>query len=137
MNIHAPTTRHLSLSHMTLSIALSLSHSLCAWATDVPRFPVTDASILMRQALQANDGKANGVLTGESADAISRRFQAQSPINIDVRTERRYAQSGCARLQVMFWQDGVWLPDADRPRRQSIKFGIDYCLSGEPPTSLR
>ena len=91
----------------------------------------------MRQALAAIDGKASGVLTGESANAICRRFQTQSPIHIDVRTERRYAQHGCARLKVLFWQDGVLLPGADKARRQSIEFGIDYCASGEPPVSLQ
>ena len=122
---------------LNLFMALAVSHSPLVLSANVPRVPVADASPLMRQALQANDGKASGALTGESADAISRRFQSQSPINIDVRTERRYAQSGCARLKVLFWQHGVLVPGADKARRMSIEFGIDYCLSGEPPTSLR
>ena len=130
MKILPPTTR-------TLGLVMAMLHGPWALATDVPRQPVTDAAPLMRQALQAIDGKASGVLTGESANAICRRFQTQSPIHIDVRTERRYAQHGCARLKVLFWQDGVLLPGADKARRQSIEFGIDYCASGEPPVSLQ
>lgn len=130
MKILPPTT-------LTLGLVMAMLHGPWALATDVPRPPVTDAAPLMRQALAAIDGKASGVLTGESANAISRRFQAQSPIHIDVRTERRYAQHGCARLRVLFWQDGVLLPGADKARRQSIEFGIDYCASGEPPASLQ
>ena len=130
MKILAPTTR-------TLGLVMAMLHGPWAMATDVPRQPVTDAAPLMRQALAAIDGKASGVLTGQKADAISRRFQTQSPIHIDVRTERRYAQSGCARLKVLFSQDGVLLPGADKKRRQSIEFGIDYCASGEPPVSLQ
>jgi len=136
MKSHTPTTRMPGL-FMALFMALASFHCPLALATDIPRQPVTDAAPLMRQALQANDGTASGVLTGESADAISRRFQTQSPIHIEVRTERRYAQSGCARLKVLFSQDGVLLPGADKKRRQSIEFGIDYCASGEPPTSLQ
>lgn len=132
MKILPPTTRTLGLV-----MVLAILHGPSALATDVPRQPVTDAAPLMRQALAAIDGKASGVLTGEKADAISRRFQTQSPIHIDVRTERRYAQHGCARLKVLFWQDGVLLPGADKARRQSIEFGIDYCASGEPPVSLQ
>jgi len=132
MKILPSTTRTLGLF-----MALAMLHGPSALATDAPRQPVTDAAPLMRQALAAIDGKASGVLTGQKADAISRRFQTQSPIHIDVRTERRYAQSGCARLKVLFWQDGVLLPGADKPRRQSIEFGIDYCASGEPPASLQ
>tara|TARA_R110001599_G_scaffold94985_1_gene246747 strand:+ start:835 stop:1233 length:399 start_codon:yes stop_codon:yes gene_type:complete len=132
MKILAPTTRTLGLV-----MALAMLHGPWALATDASRQPVTDAAPLMRQALAAIDGKASGVLTGESATAIGRRFQTQSPIHIDVRTERRYAQSGCARLKVLFWQDGVLLPGADKARRRSIEFGIDYCASGEPPVSLQ
>jgi hypothetical protein len=87
----------------------------------------------MIAALQAEDGTAHGILTGQLADAITQRFEASSPIFIDVSTERRYRQPGCSRLKVLFWQEGVRLPDASAPRRQTIEFGIDYCLDGLPP----
>ena len=91
----------------------------------------------MLAALQATDGQAHGILTGEMADAITRRFGATSPIYIDVTTEKRYAQPGCGRLKVTFWQEGVLLPGATTPRRQTMDFGIDYCLDGRPPQSLK
>ncbi len=105
---------------------------------DAPvRTPVPDARPVMFAALRATDGKAYGVLTGEIADAITQRFKATSPIYIDVSTERRYAQPGCARLKVSFWQDGVLLPGAAAPRRQTVDVGINYCLDGLPPRSLQ
>lgn len=103
----------------------------------VGRMPVKDARVLMVMALQAPDGQAHGTLTGESADAISQRFKANTPISIDVTTDKRYRQPGCSRLKVTFWQDGVWLPGAQAPRKQSIEFGINYCLDGLPPKSLQ
>jgi hypothetical protein len=105
--------------------------------TSVGRMPVKDARVLMVMALQAPDGKAHGTLTGESAEAISQRFKANTPISIDVTTDKRYRQPGCSRLKVTFWQDGVWLPGAQAPRKQSIEFGINYCLDGLPPKSLQ
>lgn len=90
----------------------------------------------MLSALRASDGQAHGVLAGKTADAITRRFNATSPIYIDVSTERRYAQSGCSRLKVSFWQDGVLLPRAKAPRRQTMDFSINYCLDGLPPKTL-
>ncbi len=105
--------------------------------TSVGRMPVKDARVLMVMALQAPDGKAHGTLTGESADAISQHFKANTPISIDVTTDKRYRQPGCSRLKVTFWQDGVWLPGAQAPRKQSIEFGINYCLDGLPPKSLQ
>ena len=87
-------------------------------------------------AIDAPDGRAHGVLSGPMADAITARFKATSPVFIDVSTERRYAQSGCRRLKVSFWQDGVQLPGEPGPRRRTIDFGINYCRDGLPPRSL-
>ena len=106
-------------------------------ADDMLRTRVPDARPVMLAAIQATDGQAHGILTGEMADAITKRFGATSPIYIDVATEKRYAQAGCSRLQVTFWQDGVRLPGATAPRRQTMDFGIDYCLDGRPPQSLK
>jgi hypothetical protein len=101
-----------------------------------PRTPVPDARPLLLAAIQASNGEAHGVLTGDIANAISQRFGATSPIFIDVTTERRYQQPGCSRLKVSFWQDGVLLPGAKAPRKQTMEFGINYCLDGLPPKSL-
>jgi len=95
----------------------------------------------MLAALDSPDGEAHGFLVGEVADAISQRFNATTPIYIDVSTEMRYAQRGCSRLNVRFWQDGVQLPNygaggVQAPRRQTIDFGINYCRDGQPPRSL-
>jgi hypothetical protein len=100
------------------------------------RTPVPDARPVLLAALGSTDGAAHGVLTGEVASAITRHFKASSPIYIDVTTLKRYRQQGCSRLNVLFWQEGVHLPEAKSPRRQTIEFGIDYCLDGLPPRSL-
>lgn len=100
------------------------------------RTSVPDARPVMLAAIQAGNGEAHGVLTGDVANAISQRFGATSPIFIDVTTERRFQQLGCSRLKVSFWQDGVLLPGAKAPRRQTMEFGINYCLDGLPPKSL-
>lgn len=99
------------------------------------RTPVRDARLLLVAAIDASDGRAQGVLVGEVADAITQRFKATTPITIDVSTERRYAQPGCSRLLVRFRQDGVLLPGATEPRRQTIDFRLDYCRDGLPPKS--
>ena len=99
------------------------------------RVPVQDARSLLIAAIESPSGQAQGVLVGDIADAITRRFQGTTPIYIDVTTERRYAQAGCSRLKVRFWQDGVQLPGVPAPRRQTIEFGINYCLDGQPPRS--
>ena len=116
------TSSFLALGALCLS---SLAH-----ADDPVRTPVPDARPVMFAALRATDGKAYGVLTGEIANAITQRFKATSPIYIDVSTERKYAQPGCARLKVTFWQEGVLLPGAAAPRRQTVDIGINDQLRG-------
>ena len=110
--------------------------SLNCNAQPAERAPVTDARPLMLAALRSADGQAHGLLTGDIADAISKRFSATTPIFIDVTTEKRYRQAGCSRLRLSFWQEGVLLPGAKAPRKQTIEFGINYCLDGMPPKSL-
>ncbi|MDD5332876.1 MAG: hypothetical protein PHS32_03945 [Rhodoferax sp.] len=102
----------------------------------IPRAEVSDARPVMLAAIQASDGEAHGILMGDVADAITRRFNGTSPIFIDVTTERRYQQPGCSRLKVLFRQDGVLLPGTPAPRKQTMEFGINYCLDGMPPKSL-
>jgi hypothetical protein len=106
-------------------------------ADDLLRASVSDPRPVMLAALQSVNGEAHGILSGEIAEALTQRFAATSPIHIDVTTEKRYTQAGCARLKVRFWQDGVLLPGASSPRRQTMDFGINYCLDGQPPQSLK
>jgi hypothetical protein len=115
---------------------LTLWCASCALAAPQERTSVPDARPVMLAALRASDGQAHGVLAGKTADAITRRFNATSPIYIDVSTERHYQQPGCSRLKVSFWQDGVLLPGAKAPRRQTMDFSINYCLDGLPPKTL-
>ncbi len=116
---------------------LVVAAALCSQqALAQQRVSVYDARSLLVAAIDATDGQAHGALTGEIADAITQRFKGTTPIYIDVSTERRYAQAGCSRLKVRFWQDGVQLPGAPAPRRQTIDFGINYCRDGLPPKSL-
>lgn len=105
-------------------------------SAETVRTPVPDARPVLLAALQAADGTAHGVLTGEMANAITKHFEATSPIYIDVTTEKRYREPGCSRLKVLFWQEGVKLPGVPLPRKQAIEFGINYCSTGLPPRSL-
>jgi len=100
------------------------------------RVAVHNARPLLIAAIESPSGQAHGVLVGDIAEAITQRFKGTTPIHIDVSTERRYAQLGCSRLKVRFWQDGVQLPGVPAPRRQTIDFGVDCCRDGQPPRSL-
>ena len=119
------------------ALAAAAMIGLAGAASAQQRVAVPDARHLLIAAIDAPDGQAHGVLTGELADAITARFKSTTLIHIDVSTLKRYAQPGCRRLNVRFWQDGVQLPGATAPRRQTIDFGINYCRDGQPPKSLK
>lgn len=121
---------------MLRALWLLLSLGIAASASAQQRVPVENARALLVAAIDAPDGQAHGILSGDLADAITQRFKATTPIYIDVSTERRYAHVGCSRLNIRFWQDGVQLPGAPAPRRQTVDFGINYCRDGQPPKSL-
>ena len=120
-----------SLTASVMAVCLALSAT--AIGGDLTRTPVTDPRPLLLAALASPSGEAHGVLTGDVADAIRTRFAATSPIYIDVSTEHRFAEVGCSRLKVVFWQDGVAMPDAPVPKKQTVEFGINYCRDGLPP----
>jgi hypothetical protein len=113
----------------------ALAMSVHAAPGAIARIEVESAKPLLIKALHAENGEAHGILVGEMAEAITQRFAATSPIFIDVTTLKRYRQPGCARLNVTFWQEGVRLPETTAPRKQTVEFGIDYCLDGLPPKS--
>jgi hypothetical protein len=111
-------------------------HASSIHADSIARTPVEDARALMQAAIDSPTGEAHGMLVGPMAEAISRRFQSQAPITIDVSTQKRFAQSGCSRLKVLFAQDDVLLPGKKSPERRTIDFGINYCRDGMPPNQM-
>lgn len=98
--------------------------------------PVDDIRILLRAALDAPDGKAQGQLARPVAQAFKQRFQTEAPILVVVSTLKRYRQPGCSRLNLSIHQNGVLLPGSSVPRPQTLDIGINYCRSGPPPASL-
>jgi hypothetical protein len=109
------------------------------------RVEVQEIKPLLVAAIDSVDGTSRGQLAGAVAETITGHFQASSPLFVDVSTERRFAQSGCSRLIVRIWQEGVRQPTpttagASTPAatgRSSLEVGLNYCRDGRPPASLR
>ncbi|MBW3512098.1 hypothetical protein [Janthinobacterium sp. NKUCC06_STL] len=131
--LNRTTTRRISLALCAAMLCAATS----AASEATPRVAVNDPKVLMLAAIDAHDGRAFGILTGELADAISQRFSATSALFMDVTTLARYAQDGCRRLNVRFWQEGIRLAEGQAPQKQTIDIGINYCRNGQPPATLR
>lgn len=102
--------------------------------TVTPRLVVNPRDLLI-EAIDAPDGTARGVLTGELADAIAQGFRTNAPLRIDVTTLKHYRQEGCRRLNMAFSQEDVHLPGETTGQSRRIDVGIDFCRDGRPPTS--
>ena len=131
--LNRTTTRRISLALCAAMLCAATS----AASEATPRVAVNDPKVLMLAAIDAHDGRAFGIFTGELADAISQCFSATSALFMDVTTLARYAQDGCRRLNVRFWQEGIRLAEGQVPQKQTIDIGINYCRNGQPPATLR
>ena len=108
-----------------LAIACStVQPATAAAATD--RITVTELRPLLM--LAAERGQAHGVLSGTGAAYVQRRFEATSPIKIDVQRLRALPQVGCARLEVTTHQRAV-LVDGKRQDQQLV-YQLSFCADG-------
>jgi hypothetical protein len=118
----------------SLALAVALSVVLCTPqaadpAESTPRQTVTDLKPLLARA--AAEGSARGTITGPGAQAITRRFQTDTPIEIDVRRIQRLPQPGCGRLEVTTRQRDV--NQAGKRGNQEMVYQISYCADSRFP----
>jgi hypothetical protein len=90
--------------------------------------PSTTVKQLLLMAIDAPDGKVNGVL----ADAIADRFRQTTgstlPVLVEVSTLKHFRQEGCRRLNLRIRQEGAG------KGQFGIDYGINLCRDGSPPT---
>jgi hypothetical protein len=98
-------------------------------AHSVERTAVTEVKPLLMVA--AERGEAYGVLGGPGADYVRRRFNTDTPIEIDVRRLHTLPQPGCGRLEVTSRQRAV-LESASR-HDQTLTYQVSFCSDGNFP----
>ena len=98
-------------------------------AQTTQRIPVSEIKPLL--ALAAERGAAHGVLTGPGADYVRRRFDATTPIEIDVATVHALPQPGCARLEVATRQRDVL--EQGKRADQELRWQVSFCRDGSFP----
>ena len=108
-----------------LAIACSIAPPATA-ATPTDRIAVTELKPLLILAVER--GEAHGVLSGIGAAYVQRKFEATSPIEIDVLRLRALPQIGCARLEVTTHQRSV-LIEGQRQDQQLV-YQLSFCADG-------
>jgi hypothetical protein len=97
-----------------------------SFAQQERRAAVTDIKPLLRQAIQ--QGSAHGVLTGQGEAYVRQRFEASSPIHIDVTRLHALPRIGCHRLEITTRQRDV-LEGTQRADKE-LTYQLSYCLDG-------
>ena len=118
-------TRRPALAAILLGALLSMPSQ----AQPTLRIPVSEIKPLL--ALAAERGAAHGVLTGPGADYVRRRFDATTPIEIDVATLHALPQPGCARLEVTTRQRDVL--EQGKRADQELRWQVSFCRDGSFP----
>jgi len=111
------------------AVALGALLAMPSQAQTTQRIPVSEIKPLL--AIAAERGAAHGVLTGAGADYVRRRFDATTPIEIDVATLHALPQPGCARLEVTTRQRDV-LEQGNRAD-QELRWQVSFCRDGSFP----
>jgi len=118
-------TRQVALAVVALGALLAMP----GHAQTTQRIPVTEIKPLL--TLAAARGEAHGVLTGPGADYVRRRFDATTPIEIDVATLHALPQPGCARLEVTTRQREVL--EQGKRTDQELRWQVSFCRDGSFP----
>ncbi len=92
----------------------------------------TSIKPLLLQAIDAPDGRAEGIVVGPIALHWKASTKSTAPLLVEVTTLKRLKQEGCRRLNVRFKQENV----ASKEGKQTefaMDYGINVCRDGSPP----
>lgn len=120
------------MNYSTIFITGIITALACAHSTAgelVTRTPISGIKPLLIRAIE--QGAAHGVLIGEAATYIRQKFDANTPIEIDVRTLHTLPQTGCSRLEVTTRQQDVL--EKTQRSDQALTYQVSYCRDGRFP----
>jgi hypothetical protein len=84
-------------------------------------------------AIDAPDGRSDGDLSGRMAEFFKGQTRSSAPVRVQVRTLRKFATAGCARLVATLIQDDVPTKDGKRVPL-AVRYELNLCRDGQPPS---
>ena len=84
-------------------------------------------------AIDAPDGRSDGELSGRMAEFFKGQTRSPAPVRLQVRTLRKFAEAGCARLEATLIQDEVPTKDGKRIPF-AVRYELNLCRDGQPPS---
>lgn len=84
-------------------------------------------------AIDAPNGQSDGELSGSMAEFFKAQTHSSAPVMVQVRTVKKFAEAGCARLQATLMQDAVPTQDG-KLIPFAVRYELNLCRNGQPPT---
>jgi len=84
-------------------------------------------------AIDAPNGQSDGELSGPMAEFFKAQTHSSAPVMVQVRTVKKFAAAGCARLQATLLQDSVPTQDG-KLIPFAVRYELNLCRDGQPPT---
>ncbi len=84
-------------------------------------------------AIDAPNGQSEGELSGSMAEFFKAQTHSSAPVIVQVRTVKKFAAAGCARLQATLLQDAVPTQDG-KLIPFAVRYELNLCRDGQPPT---
>ena len=84
-------------------------------------------------AIDAHNGQSDGELSGPMAEFFKAQTHSTAPVMVQVRTVKKFAAAGCARLQATLLQDAVPTRDG-KLIPFAVRYELNLCRNGQPPT---
>lgn len=84
-------------------------------------------------AIDAPNGQSDGELSGSMAEFFKAQTHSSAPVMVQVRTVKKFAEVGCARLQATLMQDAVPTQDG-KLIPFAVRYELNLCRNGQPPT---
>ena len=92
-----------------------------------------DLKQVLIAAIDAPDGRSDGELGGRMAEFFKGQTRSSAPVRVQVRTLRKFAEPGCARLKATLIQDDVPTKDGQRIPF-AVRYELNLCRDGQPPS---
>jgi len=110
--------------------AMSLGCAVLVGSADLP---AADLKAHLLAALDAPEGRSDGDLSGPMAALFQAQTRSSGSVRIQVRTLRKFALPGCARLEATLLQDGVPTREGKRVPF-AVRYELNLCRDGQPPS---
>lgn len=84
-------------------------------------------------AIDAPSGKSEGELNGSMAEFFKAQTRSSAPVQVQVKTIKRFSAPGCARLEATLRQEAVPTTNG-RQIPFAVRYELNLCRDGQPPT---